>query len=96
MMTNITAAILCRKDHLPACQIDDEIVLLDVNNGMYLGMNAIAASIWTLLEKPLSFTALCQQLMIEYDVAPQQCEEAVTHFLIQLTNKNLIEIIHSD
>ena len=91
MAIGITS-LIHRKDELPSCQIDDEVVLLDINDGIYLGMNAIASSIWTLLKTPHSLAELCQKLMIDYDVSQQQCEQEVFSFLKQLENRDLIEV----
>jgi hypothetical protein len=74
-------------------KIDDETVMMDENQGLYFGLNPVASSIWTLLEKPLTFQELVTHLLDMYDVTENQCRQEVEKFLYQLLEKNLIKIL---
>lgn len=73
-------------------EIDGEIVLMDIEKGSYYGMNPILSHIWKLIEKPTAVSALCAQLMEEYDVSREECQKDVLESLEQLKRENQIGI----
>ena len=70
---------------------DDEIVMMNVEKGMYYGMDDIESHIWELMERPLSVSQLCDTLMERYDVTREVCQEDVLGFLHQLHEEGLVE-----
>jgi len=54
-------------------RLDDELVMMDIEQGKYFALNPVATRIWELLEKPLTVGELCLQLRQEYDVEEEQC-----------------------
>lgn len=82
---------LCRKE-LPACEVDGEIVLLDMEGGAYLGMNAVAARIWQILEIPCEARNICNILAEEYSVDGHDHEAEVLKFLNELMDRKIIQI----
>lgn len=75
-----------------ATGIDDEVVMFDADAGKYYGLNSVAATVWNMLEKPLSVGEICDQLTSEYDVDKEKCMREVLGFLPELKDKGLIEI----
>jgi hypothetical protein len=60
-----------------AARLGEEMALLDLDKGEYLGFNATAAFVWQLLEKPRSLTELCSCLAAEFDVEEARCRTEV-------------------
>jgi hypothetical protein len=80
-----------------ATKISDEMVILDMQQGIYYSLNAVGARIWSLMEEPRSVQAICDALIAEYEVMPEQCEQEVVSLLQQLIASQLVEVrVHGD
>ena len=67
-------------------QVGADRVMMSVTDGNYLGMTAIGARIWDLLEEPSTVEAVCQRLVGQYDVDPATCQTEVRAFLTELAS----------
>lgn len=72
--------------------IGDTQVLLDVEQGLYFGLNPIASRIWQSLERPVRVGDLCGSLKAEYDGEEARIDGEVLAFLAQLEAQNLIDV----
>jgi hypothetical protein len=81
-------------DHQVSCELDDEAVILSLKDGLYYGLNPVAARIWGLVqEKPRTFGSICALLTREYDVAEDRCEREVRILMNRLIEWSLIEVV---
>ncbi|WP_439813826.1 PqqD family protein [Zavarzinia sp. CC-PAN008] len=71
-------------------EIDGELVLMDMANGRYIGMNAIATVVWRELEQPRQVGALCRALADRFEAPPGVIERDVLDLLCQMAEKQLI------
>lgn len=71
-------------------ELDDEMVLLNVETGVYFGLDAIGAEIWKLLVKGASEDEIVIRLLEEYDVQPEMVRVDVTAFVGALTSKGIV------
>lgn len=74
-------------------QIDDNLVMMDIAKGSYFSLNSVGTRIWQLLETPLTAEALCNLLLAEYDVSPDQCRAEVSEHLSYMQQLSLVEIV---
>lgn len=74
--------------------IDDEVVMLNIKLEEYLNLNSHASYIWQQLESPLSFSELTDHLCSAYNVEKKVCIKDTLDFIIELVEKNVIQIIH--
>ncbi|WP_428030265.1 PqqD family protein [Ancylobacter sp.] len=81
-----------RRAHPLEAEVGDTQVLLDIQQGLYFGLNAVAAGIWRRLERPQRVDHLCHALSAEYDADETRIESDVLAFLAQLETRNLIDI----
>ena len=86
-------AIVRRSDALLSTSLDDDVVMMDVEQGAYYGLEAVAARIWALTEQSLSVSSLCDQLVTEYQISPEQCQQEVLTFLGELLNQRLVQVV---
>lgn len=84
--------LYCRNTQVVFAQMGDELVMMSEEQGQYLGLNAIAADIWDLLDTPKDFTQLCNALQQKYQVTAAQCETDVQRFLTQMCDHQLLVI----
>lgn len=73
--------------------LDGEEVILDVETGVYYGLNPVGAHIWALVQEPCAISTICATLQEEYEVDPAQCRQDVLLLLSQLADARLIEVV---
>jgi hypothetical protein len=76
-------------------ELDGERVLLNIETGMYHGMNAVGAEIFEHLEQPTSVAELSKVISERYDVDQERAEEDVRAFFDSLLEAELAEVRHS-
>ncbi len=75
------------------CDVEDEIVILEMNEGNYYGLNPVGAFIWNKIQNPTQVGEIEKAILEEYDVDPDVCERDLMNLLGELLEKNLIELI---
>jgi len=86
--TSVVSAV----KHQASCDLAGEVVILNLKDGVYYGLNTVGARIWTLLDQPRSVASLYAQLLDEYDIDPDVCRHQVTSLLSDLATHGLLEI----
>jgi hypothetical protein len=93
-MTSNPKTIYRRNTDLVSANLGEELVLLDMPHGSFLGFNATAAHIWRLLHDPLGFERICAAMTAEFDVDPDRCRKEVASLLDNLLASGLITEEH--
>lgn len=75
-----------------ASEFGDELIILNLRDGVYYGLEDVGARIWQLLQRPISVAALRDALVTEFEVDPARCEQDVLTLLADLAGKGLVEI----
>jgi hypothetical protein len=75
-----------------SCDMAGEAVTLNLESGMYFGMDKVAARIWDLLEEPRTLKHIRDVILQEYQVDQESCERDLLAFLDQMESAGLIEI----
>jgi Coenzyme PQQ synthesis protein D (PqqD) len=83
---------LSRTHDMLSTELDQEMVLMSIDAGAYYGLAGPARSIWEKLEKPLTFSALVDQLVLEYKVTPEACAADLQGFLGQMEREGLLRV----
>jgi hypothetical protein len=84
--------VICRGEDKLSTELDGETVILDIASGVYSGIDSVGTAIWNLLENPVSFTTIKQELLENYDVEEEQCINDLLDFLQILADNNLIVV----
>ena len=78
------------------CQISSELaneaVILNLDSGIYYGLNEVGARVWELIQQPQRFSKLHSILLEEYDVSAEACKQDLTKVLWDLKAASLIEV----
>ena len=74
--------------------IGDEVVMMDINKGVYIGMNSVGSSIWNILSAPLPVKDIVLSLTTKYDISPEQCEHETLTYLQQMLEQDML-LIHT-
>jgi hypothetical protein len=92
-MSEITPATVVVRSAGPlAAHIDDEVVMLDLRQGSYFGLDRAGSAIWDLLETPRPVGEVCAALVRRFDVTPEVCEADVVRFVEELRAAGLVDV----
>lgn len=83
-------SVVRRSSDVMASQVDNELVMMDVERGMYYALNPVGADIWERLTEPQTVADLCAQLMQQYDVDQATCEADVLAVLNEMAENGLL------
>lgn len=75
-----------------ACDVADELVVLNLTNGVYYGLNPVGARVWSLIQEPRTVAELRHALLDEYDVDAAALDADLHRLLTELADQHLIEI----
>ena len=89
-----TATVVAAGDLL-ASAFGAELVILNLKDSVYYGLEDVGVRIWSLLKRPVTVAAIRDALVAEYDVEPDRCERDVRALLRDLASRGLIEIRES-
>jgi len=89
---NLNTVIKPAKDQVFA-DVEGETVLLNVNSGIYFGLNALGTRIWELIQEPRSVALIRDQILEEYDVELERCQQDVINLLDKLLDAGLVVLV---
>ncbi len=69
-----------------------EVVMLNLKNGTYYGLDEVGAHVWALIQEPRAVAAIRDAILAEYDVEPERCEQDLLALLSDLADNGLIEV----
>jgi hypothetical protein len=72
--------------------LDNEVVMMSSEKGMYYNLDPIGSRIWALLDVPQTLESLCAQLMAEYDIDQATCQQETAEFLQSLAQRGLVQM----
>ena len=84
--------VVARNEEPVAVEVDRTIVMMSIDQGMYFGLEGTGPRIWALLEKPRSVGDVCETLLSEFDIDPDDCRREVIGFLEELRSAQLIRV----
>jgi hypothetical protein len=79
-----------------SCNLNDEMVILNLKSTLYFGLDEVGAYIWQALSEPRAVSELCKAVLDRFEVDEARCHTDVFEFLTQLDHAGLIESVPSD
>jgi hypothetical protein len=83
---------LSRNEKMLSTDLDQETILMSVDAGAYFGMAGTAQTIWEKLETPLTFSALVNELVNEFEITPEECASDLQDFLGKMEQEGLLHV----
>ncbi len=80
-------------DHLYS-EIATEGAILNIQSGIYYGLNKTGNQVWQWLQTPKSFDQLLTLLTDGYDVTLSEAAKDLESLLMEMLENNLIEIVN--
>jgi hypothetical protein len=68
-----------------------DVVLLNLRDGVYYGVDDVGARVWALLQSPIAVPAIVSTIADEFDVDPDRCAREVRAFVQELVDRRLVE-----
>jgi len=84
--------MISRKGDWLSAKAGDELVMMSVEKGNYLGLSEVGARIWELIETPKSFDEVLAVLLSEFDVPAETCRAEVEAFLAKLASRDAVSL----
>jgi hypothetical protein len=76
-------SVLCR-------ELSGETVLLNLESGVYYGLDAVGTRVWQLLVQGHTISHICETMLDEYDVAPDVLRDDVMRLVSELRERGII------
>jgi hypothetical protein len=70
--------------------IDDEVVIVDLENGFYYSLRGTAAQIWARIIGGFSEPDIIKYLSVQYNIDQARIEKSIKDFIHQLVEENII------
>jgi hypothetical protein len=85
------STVVAAKDQVSS-DLGGEVAILDLKAGVYYGLDAVGARIWSLIQEPRTVNEILNILLEEYEVEPERCERDLLVLLQRLAEEGLIEV----
>jgi hypothetical protein len=89
-MISTSSIVVAAKDQVSS-DLGEEVAILNLKNGVYYGLDAVGARIWSLIQEPRTVNEILDVLLDEYEVEPERCERDLLTLLEELVAENLVE-----
>jgi hypothetical protein len=89
--TNQSTTYKVSPNHLYS-EVADEAVILDLDSGVYYGLNSVGVDIWQWLQQPQTEEKLLDLVLDEYEVTPEQAEQDLQSILKEMLNAGLLDV----
>ena len=71
-------------------KVGEELVLLDLQRGVYFGLDEVGARIWALMLDDADASTIVARLADEYEAPRQELEDGVNQLLLELQSQGLL------
>lgn len=86
-----SATVVVASDVL-ASDLGSEVVLLNLQDGTYYGLEGVGGEVWKLVQKPVTVDEILRAIVAEYDVEAERCRQDIMKLLGDLATRGLVEI----
>jgi hypothetical protein len=95
LMISLTDRVMV-PSHVLVRFLDKESVLLNIDTERYFGLDETGTRMWQLLTATPNIETAYQQLLEEYEVAPELLRDNLTDLLARLVENGLLQVASSD
>ena len=74
-------------------ELDDDLVMMDIENGSYLSFNKTGRIIWEQIERPILVSDLIQLFMKRFSVNEDICTKETLDFLKKIAEQKALTIL---
>lgn len=96
MDKKLDQTLLVISDDVVSCDLDGETAILNIESGIYFGLDPIGTKIWNSLKKPCNISNLVEMIMNDYDVDKKRCENDLIELIKNLKESGLVKVNESN
>ncbi len=85
------STVVSAKDQASS-DLGGEVAILDLKAGVYYGLDAVGARIWSLIQEPRTIEEIRDILVSEYEVESDRCESDLITLVQRLAEEGLVEV----
>ena len=89
-MINLQSIVVTAPNYL-STDLGGELVLLNLEDGVYYGLNTVGVYIWSLIQQPRTVESICEAVQARFEVDFERCQADVLALLEDLATHTLIE-----
>lgn len=86
----MTTGRIRRSQSILSVETDNSVIALNVDSGLYHGLDGSGPHIWALLAEPTTQEAVVNALLADFDIDRDTCTAQVTAFLDGLRQRGLL------
>ena len=75
-----------------AAEIDGEFCIFNPTTAEFLNLNPSGSAIWNAINEPKSKEDIVTELLLQFEIKRDQCDEETSQFLEEAANKDLVII----
>ncbi len=76
----------------PSCELSGEAVILNLESGIYYGLNEVGARIWELLKEPKDLDSIRDVLLEEYEIDAETLQGDIVAIIDALREAGLVRV----
>lgn len=84
--------LIARSTSVLSAPVRDEVVMMSIESGRYLGLDDIGSDIWRRLETPRTFGALVDGLAADYDADRAVIADDVRKLLLEMAAHDAVKL----
>lgn len=84
------STIVTRVPSALSTELDNEGVILDMESGLYFGLDNVAQRIWELCQQPIQVSDIIRRIITEFEVEQAQCQQDVESFIQEMLDHKLL------
>lgn len=89
MNINNTSKLIIDESRFLKSNLENEIVLMDMDSGDYVGLNSIGDEIWSMAKENLTIGEMIDRLTSQYSVSKDECQKDVHLYITNMIDENL-------
>ena len=78
---------------LDVTELDGEKVMIDFDSGKYFMIKGSGNDIWDMMEDNMDISTIVENLLKEYDVDREVCQESVITFVNQMKDYGFVSLV---
>ena len=89
------SSVIVAADHTTSAEVDGESVILDLDDGIYYGLNSSGSRIWKELQEQKTIKELVDEIARAYNIDRLDCKNDILSLIQELQENNLVCITDS-
>lgn len=73
-------------------RLGEEIVILNLSDGTYYGLDGVGVRVWELIQEPHTIGQLCELICAEYEVALETCTSDILALVAEMEGAGIVEV----